>query len=98
MTFGRPRWRRSRGSKSLLDDELALHPGSAVSVDRAVERVLPRLQVERDARARAGDRVSSLVLDTGAVDRDVVLQRRLVREVDRHRARGRLEGRLVELQ
>src|SRR5919197_503577 len=96
MTRGRPRWSRSRSSKPLLDDELALHPRSPVSVDGAVERVRPRLEVERLARAPARDRVRALVLDARAVERDVVLNRGVVREVDRHLARAGVELRLVE--
>src|SRR6266508_309740 len=98
MTRGCPRWRRSTSSKPLLDDELALHTRCAVSVDRAVERVLPWLKIERDTGARARDRVGSLAVDAGSLQLDVVGKRGVVREVDRHVSGGGLEGGLVEFE
>src|SRR6266545_1512569 len=98
MTRGWPRWRRSTSSKPLLDDELALHARCAVSVDRAVEGVLPWLKIERDTGARAGDLVGSLAVDAGSLQLDVVEERGVVREVNRHVSGSGLERGLVELE
>src|SRR6266511_4764084 len=98
MTRGCPRWRRSSSRKPLLDDELALHARCAVSVDGAVEGVLPWLKIERHAGARARDLVGSLAVDAGSLQLDVVEERGVVREVDRHVSGSGLEGGLVELE
>src|SRR6266511_1330802 len=97
MTRGCPRWRRSRSRKPLLDDELAPHARCAVSVDGAVEGVLPWLKIERHAGARARDLVGSLAVDAGSLQLDVVEERGVVREVDRHVSGSGLQGGLVEL-
>src|SRR5215212_10179804 len=78
----------------LADVELAGHPGALVAVDRAVERVLARLQVDRDRRPAALTDDVTLLVDA-ALDRDVVLKRRRVVHRDRDLAGLRGERGLV---
>src|SRR3954453_532510 len=82
---------------ALADVQLAVHAGGLVAVDRAVERVLARLQVERDGGLAALS--DGLALAAGAaLDGDVVLQGRGIGHRDRDLARLRGERFLVELQ
>src|SRR3954447_14684955 len=83
----------ARAAPRLLDGERALHAAGLVTGDRAEERVGAGLEADRELRgaARADDR--PLALD-GSPDPDVVLDRRLVRHLDRDVAgfRGGLAG------
>ena len=95
------RWRRAcaplRAIRRQPTVSVPSIPASRWARDRAVERVPPGLELDRERGRLAGDRVAFLV-DAAAFDRDVVRDRRLVRQLDRDRAGGRLEGRLVEPQ
>src|SRR5437763_8885990 len=62
---------------ALADVQLAVHAGCLVAIDRAVERVLARLQVECDNGLATLTDDRTLLVDT-ALDGDVVLQGRRI--------------------
>src|SRR5205807_752644 len=84
----------------LLDGEGPRHPCRLVSVDRAVERVLPGLQVNGEGRLPTGAHRRAVLVDAVPLDRDAVLDagRRRVVHYDRDLAGLRLEARGRELQ
>jgi putative flippase GtrA len=84
---------------SLLDDQNPVHPNRAVPGHRAVVDVRGLRQVERQRMGCASE-CRRGAQDHAAAQRDgeVVHQRRLVREDDRHVARLRAERPLGELQ
>src|SRR5215210_4904320 len=73
-----------------LDGELALHAGLAMAGHRAVERVVPGLEVDVDLRGPAALDDLALLVDPVALDGDVVADRLVVLGLERHLARGRL--------
>src|SRR5262245_49476286 len=76
---------RTKAVADLLDGEGALHAGLAVAGDRAEEGVAPGLQVDRRIGRAARDQVGLAErLPRRVLDGDVVLERLLVVEVDRH--------------
>src|SRR5215210_4143595 len=96
--FTAPRIERAAGARALADLENAPHPSLGVARHRAEELVAAGFQVSRDGCAGLGHRLGLRKRLAALLDRHVVGNDGGVVELDRDRARIRLERGLVECE